>query len=90
MTRDNQSEGQASKQIQRSKEAAQEMQGGSAGSPCQWKNLLRRDLSHAKFDAVLSDVLQSTEEMEKIQGLNETDFQNVIDTFGKVRELLVR
>ena len=63
------------------------MQGGSAVSPYQWKDLLCRDLPPTDFDAVLSGVLQSTGEMEEIQRLNETDLQSVIDTLGKVREL---
>lgn len=37
------------------------------------------------FDAALMGVLRSTEEMDRIQGLDREDFQNVIDVLGQVR-----
>lgn len=36
------------------------------------------------FDAALMNVLRSAAEMEKIQGLNEQEFQSVIDVLGQV------
>jgi len=36
------------------------------------------------LDGVLSCVLRSTTEMERIQGLDEQEFQSVIDVLGRV------
>ena len=37
------------------------------------------------FDAALTSILRSPTEMEKIQKLDEKDFQSVIDVLGQVR-----
>jgi hypothetical protein len=49
-----------------------------------WQDLLD---SPVNFDAVLSGVLQSTTEVERIKRLNEVDLQCVIDVLGQVRAL---
>ena len=50
----------------------------------QWQGLLKRDLIPTDFDAVLLGVLRSPTEMEEIKGLNEKDFQSVINVLGEV------
>lgn len=39
------------------------------------------------FDAVLLGVLRSTTEMERVQALDESEFQSVIDVLGQVKIL---
>jgi hypothetical protein len=58
--------------------------------PHQWSDLLSPDLPSAHFDAALTGVLQSTTEMEKIQGLDEPEFQSVIDVLGQVKTIFVQ
>jgi len=62
------------------------LQGGSKGqeNESNWSDLLTPDLPPTEFDAVLSGVLQSTTEMEKIKGLEAQEFQRVIDVLGQV------
>lgn len=54
-------------------------------APYRWKDLVKPDLLPTDFDAVLSGVLQSPTEVEKIKELNEADLQSVIDVLGEVR-----
>ncbi|KAF9644232.1 kinase-like protein [Thelephora ganbajun] len=57
--------------------------GSTLSTPYQWSDLLNPDLSPMDFDAVLMGVLRSTTEMERIQGLDEPEFQSVIDVLGE-------
>ena len=41
------------------------------------------------FDAALTNVLRSTVEMEKIQGLGDQEFQSVIDVLGQVKTISI-
>ena len=53
-------------------------------TPYQWSDLLNPVPPPIGFDAVLSGVLRSAAEMEKIKGLDEQDFQSVVDVLGQV------
>lgn len=64
--------------------------GLTSSIPHQWSDLLNPDLPPIQFDAVLTGVLRSTMEMEKIQGLDEQELQSVIDVLGQVKTLLIQ
>lgn len=49
-----------------------------------WSDLLNPDLSRMDFDATLLGVLRSTTEMERIKGLDDQEFQDVVDVLGQV------
>ena len=53
----------------------------------QWLDLLNPDLTSVHFEAVLTAVLRSTAEVERIQELGEQEFQIVIDVLGQVKPL---
>lgn len=59
--------------------------GLTLSTPHQWSALLNPDLPSTHFDAILTGVLRSTTEMERIQGLDEPEFQSVIDVLGQVK-----
>lgn len=63
--------------------------GLTATASYQWQDLLNSDLQPTDFDTALTDVLRSTTEMEKIQALNEQEFQSVIDALGQVRMISI-
>ena len=50
---------------------------------------MNSDLHPANFDATLTNVLGSTAEMEKIQELNEQEFQSVVEVLSRVRIIFV-
>ena len=57
----------------------------NARTPYRWQDLLNSELHPTDFDVALTNVLRSAAEMEKIQGLNEQEFQGVVDILGRVR-----
>lgn len=60
--------------------------GLTPSAPYQWQDLLNPHLLTMDFDAALTGVLRSAEEMDKIQKLDREDFQNVIDVLGQYLE----